>query len=454
LSARARELLPLLTACLLLSLGVWVNTGTLAPYGATLEKPFVWEPCKYLLNIDHFHFKATFLMLDGAPRDQWEFSVVLRRILYPLLAYPFMRKLGFGAGGLVANVLLAAGSLTLFWRALRRRLGAEPPPALLALLATYPGWLYWAGTPYSYAIIVPASLLCMAILWRVEALTTWREALLAGLGLGVLFTGYDLLPFFGAAAVLLLLWRRLWAPCAVLAAAMLLPTVATAALLWKIFRVPFRNSNTEAYFAVLKSYAPPIDLHAWWGLLQQFPRAVTSNYLYSNFLFLPLLFLLVLIASRWLPQPSAEARTLRPAEVSLLIAVVLLFLFNNLAPPYPGWPLRGAWVARLYQPAVAAMIPVLAYFFARAALLPRPLRLGAWAALSLAVALQAWVVFAPVLGAARISGYLYWRFYQHAPRPFYAENLERYGARPVGFCASPPNIQEKAQEKAQDSTTH
>src|SRR5205823_9486793 len=135
-----------------------------------------------------------------------------------------------------------------------------------------------------------------------------------------------------------------------------------AALLWKIFRVPFRNSNTEAYFAVLKSYLPPVDLHAWWALLRQFPQAVASNYLYSNFLFLPLLFLAILIASRWLPRDS---RILRPAEVALLTAVVLLFLFNNLAPPYPGWPLRGAWVARLYQPAVAAMIPVLAYFFAR-----------------------------------------------------------------------------------------
>ena len=79
--------------------------------------------------------------------------------------------------------------------------------------------MYWAGLPYSYAIIVPASLLCMALLWRVETLTTWRQALLAGLGLGVLFTGYDLLPFFGAAALLLLLWRRLWLPCAVLAVA-------------------------------------------------------------------------------------------------------------------------------------------------------------------------------------------------------------------------------------------
>ncbi len=440
MTAGRRDVLALAGACALLALGIWVNTGTLAPYGATLAKPFVWEPCEYLLNIDHNHFKATFLMLDGAPREQWDFSVALRRILYPLLAYPLMKAWGFGGGGLIANVLLAAGSLVLFWRALRRRLAlrgeGEPPLAVLALLATYPGWMYWGGLPYSYAIIVPASLLCMVLLWRVETLTTWREALLAGLGLGVLFTGYDLLPFFGTAALLLLLRRRLWLPCVVLAVAQLLPTLATTALLWRIFQVPFRNSNTEAYFAILKSYWPPIDLHAWWALLRQFPEAAVTNALFSNFLFLPLLALAALLAapfaSRCLPR---EPPAVPPAEGSLLLAIVLLFLFNNLAPPYPVWPLRGAWVARLYQPAVAALIPILAYVFARARLLPQPLRRGVWGALALTVALQAWVVFAPVLGAPRLSGELYWRFYRHAPRPYYAENLERYGARPAGFCA-------------------
>ena len=37
MSARTRELLPLLAACLLLALGIWVNTGTLAPYAITEE---------------------------------------------------------------------------------------------------------------------------------------------------------------------------------------------------------------------------------------------------------------------------------------------------------------------------------------------------------------------------------------------------------------------------------
>jgi hypothetical protein len=438
-SARLR----LLGACLLLALGIWVNTGTLAPYGATLEKPLLWGPCNYPLNIDHYHFKATFLMLDGAPRGQWEFSVVLRRVLYPLLAYPFMKLLGYGAGGLITNVLLAMGSLAVFWLALRRRLGEEPPPLLLALLATYPGWMYWAGLPYSYAAIVPLSLLCMVLLWRVETLTGWSQALVTGLALGVLFTGYDLLPFFGAAGVLLLLLRRrLWGPCVVFAVAQLIPTVLTAAVLWQVFRVPFRNGNTEAYFAVLKSYVSPINLWEWWYWLRQFPQAVVANVFFSNFLFLPLLFLFVLLVARWLPRESRAV--LGRAEAWLLIVAVLLFLFNNLAPPYKGWPLRGAWVPRLYQPVFVALITTLAAFYSRAALLPRTLRRGSWAALGLVVALQAWVVFAPVLGAPRLSGWLYYRFYQHAKRPYYADNLQKLGARPAGFCASPPINPESA----------
>jgi hypothetical protein len=439
MTGRRRDVLYLAIACLLLTLGIWVNTGTLAPLGATLANPFVWEPCKYLLNIDHFHYRATFMMLDGAPRDQWEFSVALRRILYPLLAYPFMKLLGFGAGGLVTNVLLSAAALAAFWLALQRRFGGSVPPAILFLLATYPGWFYWAGLPYSYAAIVPASLLCMVLLWRVETLATAGQALLAGLGLGVLFTAYDLLPFFGAAAVLLLLWRRRWLACAVLAVAQMIPPVLVSLALDRFYAVPFRNANTEAYFRILGSYLPPYDGQGWRSLLAILPKVFVDTYLFSNFVCLPVLFLLGVAAARWLPR---ELRPVRPAEAAVLLAAFLLFLFNNAAPPYPGWPLRGLWIARLYQPVLAPMVAVLAGLHAHARRLPRSLFLGSWAALLLAIAVNAWVVFAPVLGQAELSGFLYYRFYRHAPRPVYAENLRKYGYRPVGFCASPPISQE------------
>jgi hypothetical protein len=445
MTAARRQAVPLAAACALLALGIWCNTGTLAPYASTLQHPFMWGPCNYPLNIDHFHFKATFLMLDGAPRGQWEFSVVLRRILYPLLAYPFMKLLGYGAGGLVTNVLLAWLGLCVFWVALDRRLDHRAPLAVLALLATYPGWMYWAGLPYSYAAIVPLALLCHVLLWRLEEGVSWRRAVAVGLAMGVLFTGYDLLPFFGVAGVLLLLWRRAWVATACFAVAQLVPTALVAALLWKVWRVPFRNANTEAYFTVLRAYVSPVDLHAWWGLLRQLPRIALDNYLFANFLFLPLLFLLLLLFARpWRPREDGK-RPLAAPEIAVLAAAALLFLFNNLAPPYVGWPLRGSWVARLYQPILVPMLVTLAATLASTLTATRAQRLLR-VALGVTIAAQAVLVFGPVLGHPWLAGEVYWRFYRHAPRPFYAENVARLGARPVGFCASAPT--------ASDSSTH
>ena len=154
--------------------------------------------------------------------------------------------------------------------------------------------------------------------------------------------------------------------------------------------------------------------------------------------FLPVLVLgvlAILFVQRVRSGKDERTPVLRSAETCLAIAAGLVFLFLNLAPPYGGWQLRGSWVPRLYQPVFVAMVSLVAAFFqTRAVQLPLALRRGTWAALGLVVALQAWVVFAPVLGAPRLSGEIYYRFYHHASRPFYADNLKKLGTRPVGFC--------------------
>jgi hypothetical protein len=418
----------------LLALGVWLNSGTLAPYGATLASPLVSEPCKYLLNIDHFHFKATFWMLDGAPREQWDYSVVLRRLLYPLVAFLPMKVLGFGGGGLVTNVLIAWASLVAFWGALRRRLGSRVPTAVLWLIATYPGWYYWAGTPYSYAAIVPASLCCMVLLWRVETLGGLRDAALVGLGLGVLFTAYDLLPFFGAAAVLLLATRRRWGAAAVLGTVQALPPVLVPLALERLLGVPFPTANSATYRTILASYLPPYDGATWASLLGDLPGIAVDVFFCSNFVFVPLLVVAAVVVSRRLP---ADGRALGSAEGCLLVAAVLLFLINNAAPPYAGWQLRGTWIARLYQPILPALVSIVAAVVARRDLLAPLQRRALAGALVLAIGLDAWVMVAPVLGHPGLTGLVYYRFYRHAPRPVYAENVRKYGARPVGFCTPP-----------------
>ena len=277
----SRDRLHLLGACLVLLAGIWANTGTLNPLAVTLDHPIVWDPCTYLLNIDHFHHKAPFLMLDGAPRESWDFSVVLRRILYPLVAYPFMKALGFEYGGILVNALLAVGALLAFWHVARRRFPGFSRAALW-LVATWPGIFYWAGSPYGYAAIVPLSLLSLAVLWRLQTVAGWRGALLCGLVLGVLFTAYDLMPFFGAAGVLLLLHRRLWRASAVFAVAQLAPQVVALTLLYKIFGVPLRNANSEVYAIIVKSYLSPVDGQKWALLLAKLPSVLVDVFLFGN----------------------------------------------------------------------------------------------------------------------------------------------------------------------------
>lgn len=438
-----RDRLHLLGACALLVLEVWVNSGTLAPMAATLGNPLVTEPCQYLLNIDHYHFKAVFWMLDGAPRAQWDYSVVLRRLLHPLLAYPLMKLLGFAAGGILLNVLLAAGSVAVFWITLRRRYGEDLPNAGLWLLATYPGFFYWAGLPYSYGAIVPLSLLGLTVLWRLDDSpgSGAREALLCGLLLGLFSTGYDLLPFFGPAGLLVLLHRRKWAACVPFVAGLVVAPLAVLAFLKLFLRVPLVNANTEVYGIIVRTYLSawklsPAEMARWGALLKAFPGIALDVYLYSNFLFLPLLFLLCLLAATRLPRGE---RAPGAGEIALLAAAALLFLFNNLAPPYTGWPLRGSWIARLYQPAGAALIAYVAVFLGRARQLSPGLRAAVKGAVLLTLALNSWIVFGPVLGATRLSQLVYHNFYQHAGATAYSETLARFGARPLGFCRSSPS---------------
>ena len=72
------------------------------------------------------------------------------------------------------------------------------------------------------------------------------------------------------------------------------------------------------------------------------------NYLFSNMLFLPALFLIHLAITRL---------RLTLVEGAVAIAVALVFLFNNLAPPYSDpYQMRGDYVPRLYQPVFIVFI--------------------------------------------------------------------------------------------------
>src|SRR5260370_19289092 len=175
-------------------------------------------------------------MLDGKPRQQWQFSVVLRRILFPLLAYPFMKLGGFEPGGFVASVLIHLLALIALGLFLRRRYGDDSAAAGMMLLATYPGITYWAGLPYSYAAIVPASIGLFILLVRLEEQTTMTQVALIGLAMGIGFTAYDLAPFFAVAALGLLAVQRRSTPIpGILGGMTVAPRLSALLLPWRLY---------------------------------------------------------------------------------------------------------------------------------------------------------------------------------------------------------------------------
>jgi hypothetical protein len=405
-------------AGLVLSAGAWLSSGTLSPLANVSDLPLVLENCHYLVDIDWGQHIAPFLMLEGEPRELWAPSVVLRRILYPLVALPFMKWLGFLVGALVFNVLMTLATVYGFSAFVYRRAGRRSALVVMWLLATYPGIAYSIAMPYAYAAIVPATLLChMALYWAYEA-KRLRWSVLAALLIGLMFLAYDLIPFFLPALALSQLLRRRWSLSVLLPVTALLPSVLLL-MLYARLGIPLANSNTSTYAMILGSYGNVDNLSLWWSELTRMPSALVTNYFFSTFFFLPVLALVAFFAQRRKGLMSVP-------DVALVVAILAVFLFNNAAPPYLGWQMRGDYIARLYQPLFVVLLLVVA----RAVMLESRLVVRAAAA---AVALNFLVVLTPILGTP-VTGQILARYYLTAPVSTMDENLDAWGRRPLGFC--------------------
>jgi hypothetical protein len=265
------------------------------------------------------------------------------------------------------------------------------------------------------------------ILWELDRTHTQARALGLALAAGVLFCGYDLLPFFCPAALLIVAARRRWHLLPTVLAAMIAPVVAANALIHRIFDVAVLNSNNRVYLLIAGAYLHRPDWHAWARLLARLPEVTLANFFFSGFVFLPSLFVAVWAIAR-------RRVALGAVERALLITSALLFLFNNLAPPYGGsWQMRGVWIARLYQP---LFVPFLLYVARAVGCGNLPQR---WwrAPLAATVLLNALVVFGPISHVGpldRLSSFVYARFYRHGKDDTLTVNLDRFGRRPLGFC--------------------
>jgi hypothetical protein len=183
------------------------------------------------------------------------------------------------------------------------------------------------------------------------------------------------------------------------------------------------------YPVILFSYLHPgRELATWIHLLAGLPALFLSNFVFSNLIVLPILFVVTTIVARI--QRLKGIVTL--PDGALLSAGLFLFLFMNAAPPYYGWQMRGEWVARLFQPVFPAYLMAIARVTQQ---LAGP-RLRLWVTVVvLAIVANGSIAFGPVL-LNPIAAYTYHRFYMHSPPESLLINLRRFGRRPLGFCST------------------
>jgi hypothetical protein len=408
--------------------GLYCNTGTLAPYANTYP-PYVEKATGYLFSTDHEHFRVLFDFVDGKSRAVWDHAILLRRILYPVLAWPFMKLGGFEAGGVVFSLLANVAVFIFAAFELRRHLGERGATFAMWLLALYPGAAYWGGLPYPYALIFPASLLLMLLLIRLSK-AEGRATIWISLAMGALYLSYDLTAFFLPATLLTMAWRRRFAAGLLSAAVQLLPVALWMLALVVVFEQPLGNRNTVIYSVVAGSYLHPGDLGAWWALLSKVPDVAGSVYFGANFLFLPALFLVILAVN-----PTSSRVRFEPEEAALLVTGLALFCFCNLAPPYEGWSMRGTWIARLYQPVFPALVIFAARWWSGLPALGRGMRAVVCGSLVAAASGNALIVFGPILNnPLKVSETAFYSFYNHfGDHGIYEQLLREYGRRPLGF---------------------
>jgi hypothetical protein len=243
--------------------------------------------------------------------------------------------------------------------------------------------------------------------------------------MGVLFTAYDLLPYFGIAVVLVLARRRRFAELPLALAGLVAPSLAVVALLAHA-GVGWTNKNTVIYEIIARAYLHPPALATWFASVSDVLSVLVANFFYSSVVFLPALFLAVVIVVR---QPLAVT------EGALLAAGAALFLFNNLAPPYEGrWQMRGLFIPRIYQPIFVALLVYVARAVGGRAAQPGLKRRLLAGACVVAFVGNASIVFGPL---ARVpwADYAYHRFYMHSGPGEMERQLALHGRRPLGFCA-------------------
>lgn len=412
-------------ALIFLLLQMYLNTGTLSAYAATLQNPFEMEG--YIVNYDYVHYECNYHFIMGELVDEWGWGWVLRRELFFVLAYPLFKLYGFYMGGLLSAVIITLVSFYFFVRFIYKRMGVWPAYTGMALLATYPGIMYWIGSPFAQIMIVPCCCWLYIIMWYMGQTKSLLKHLAYLVLISILFTAYDLFIFFYPAILLIYLRKRQWMQMILSFPIMVIPQVAITYWLHARGAIELKTENSGLYMGIIQSYLHVGDISAWLKIIAEVPGILVHNYFDSNFLFLPLGFLILVVFGYF------KKFSLNQIEGSILLMALLVFLFNNMAPAYElGASMRGVWIARIYQPVFIAMIMYLVRFSGTMAD-RKPLEIRFFAVIiALCVCFNLAINTGGVF-KSRLTQWAWYRFYEHAPQETMLENVNRFGVRLVVF---------------------
>lgn len=415
----------LIAALLLLLLQMYFNTGTLSGYAVTLQNPHVMEG--YIVNYDYTHYECNYNFIMGNPLETWSNGWVLRRELFYILSFPFLKIFGLYVGGTIAAFIITLIGFYTFIRFVYNNIGINQAYIAMLLLGSYSGIMYWIGSPFAQVMIVPCCCWIYMLMWKMNETGKLSLHLFYLFLISILFTAYDLFIFFYPAILLIYLSKCQWKKIFLSLPIMLLPQMLVVIWLKQSGITELKSDNSGLYLTIIKSYFNVTDMHSWAEILIKVPKILLMNFLDSNFWILPILFIVIII---W---GAFKKLTFNNIETSILVSALIVFLFNNMAPWYAAdFQMRGEWIARIYQPIFIVLIMYIVRF---SSLIFKATQIQKYIFISLIVSCFIGNIILN-LGVALKSNFTQWAwhaFYQHSDPSTMQKNLKTFGVRPIGF---------------------
>lgn len=423
---------------------MWLCSGTLAPYAATLSNPHLIDSqgdyinieadtnlnalgCYYIANYDHKLYLANYRLIDGRPKEEWNWAYLLRRPFMYVVSYPLMVRYGFLDGGFIVALLINIAVLLWFCRWVRQKWGHTAALAAAMVLCAYPATMYWSGQPYPHILITACTLALTMFLYKVYESNSLKTIALYSLWAGISFLAYDTYIFFVPAFGLLLLLQRKWEAIPVSMFFMALPLG-----LWLWFlngkTVPAASGNSDIYGNIITAYlnATVADL---WKNLKALPYLLYRNFFDALYFYLAIFFIAIVAIGK-----ATKSLTLDMPFWVIAAGMLSVFIFNNMAPPYEGWQMRDVWIARIYQPAIIlVLLPLFSVLKNWQEAGKKNLVRGVLIACLVTFAFNTHTNIAPAFGNDSQT-FRHYNFYFHSLPQTMGENLEKYGRRPLWVC--------------------